>query len=133
MSGIQPAEIIFGAPTQLPSVMVDMPTPEDVARFLLWDPTEEAEHIKPHLYSVMSMVRGYTRGVGFSTTDATEVGITCTEDIAGVIVMATARSVSNPAQATRVEVGSYNAVPAKFEGFTLAEQFVLNQYRRRTA
>lgn len=127
------ASITFGEPTQLPGVMINLPTPEDVARFLLWDPTENAEHIKPHLYSVMSMVRGYTRGVGFSTTDATEVGITCTEDIAGVIVQATARSVSNPSQATRIEVGSYNTVPARFEGFTLAEQFVLNQYRRRTA
>jgi len=126
------AEIIFGSPTPLPGLFVTLPTPNDVAAFLLWDVDEVEEHIKPHLFSVTSMARAYVRGNGFAPTEGVP-GILCREDIAGVIVMATARSLCNPEQLTRIEVGSYSEVPTKFEGWTLAEQFVLNQYRRRTA
>ncbi|KRF19398.1 hypothetical protein ASG90_20510 [Nocardioides sp. Soil797] len=104
-----------------------LPTAQDVADFLRWD---EATTIEPHLASVTLFVRAYTRGVGFSVADGNPY---CLEDIAAVIVQATARSAPNPAQVTREEIGSWNAMPAKFDGFTIAEQFVLNEYRRRTA
>lgn len=64
--------------------------------------------------------------------DTTE-GAHVDERIAATIVQATCRSATNPEQVTRVEVGIYNAMPAKFEGFTLIEQLTLNNYRRRTA
>lgn len=105
------------------------PTPGEVATFLQWD-AETAPTIAPHLVSVTAFVRSYTRGVGFTTT--TE-GPYVEQDVAAVIVSATCRSVTNPEQVSRVEVGSYNAMPARFEGFTLVEQIVLNNYRRRTA
>lgn len=105
------------------------PTAEEVAAFLGWEP-DTADQIEPHLASVTAFVKGYTRGVGFTaTTEGTYVA----EGVAAVIVTATCRSVSNPAQVVREEIGEYNAVPARFEGYTLAEQYVLNNYRRRTA
>ena len=50
-----------------------------------------------------------------------------------MILSATARSVTNPAQTVREEIGGWNSVPARFEGFTLIEQLTLNNHRRRTA
>jgi len=108
-----------------------LPTPQEVAAFLQWDPATDAERIAPHLASVTTFVRSYVRGRGFKAVSSQPDWLP--EDIAAVIVQATARSVTNPEQATRVEIGGYSAVPAKFDGFTIAEQFVLNQYRRRTA
>lgn len=105
-----------------------LPTAEQVAAHLQWD-ADTADTITPHLEATTLFVRAYTRGVGFTLT--TE-GQFCHDDIGAVIVSATCRSVTNPEQVTRVEVGSYNALPARFEGFTLAEQVVLNNYRRRT-
>lgn len=107
-----------------------LPTPQEVADHLQWNPADSAAQISPHLSSVTAMVRSYTRGAGFKQT--TE-GPFVQEDIAAVIVAATCRSANNPAQVTREEIGSWNSVPGKFEGYTLAEQFVLNNYRRRTA
>lgn len=130
--GIEGAEIIYGQPTQLPGLMTNVPTPQKVAAFM-GRSIASAEDVEPHLWSAISLVRAYTRGVGFAPTDANEAGILCREDIASVIIATAARSAANPTQATREEIGSWSAVYGKFDGFTLAEQFVLNQYRRRTA
>ncbi len=102
------------------------PTPQEVAAFLQWDPATDSARITPHLAAVTAFTRSYTRGRGFTDT-------TCAEEIWATIVTATARSVSNPDQATRKEIGGWSEVPAKFEGFTIAEQLALNEHRRRTA
>lgn len=104
--------------------MVVAPTPADVAAFMGW-PTDD-DLIAPHLSSVTTFVRSFIGGRTF-------IGGQCAEDVAAVIVAATARSVSNPTHAVRVEVGSYNEVPTSFTGFTLVERSVLNRYRLRTA
>lgn len=107
-----------------------LPTEAHVAAFLDWPP-DTVEQIAPHLASVTVLARSYTRGVGFSElVDGTRL---CQEDVAAVIIGATARSVTNPEHVVRQEVGTWNAVPHRFEGWTLHEQHVLHAYRRRTA
>lgn len=104
-----------------------LPTAQEVADFLDW---EDATSIAPHLSVVTAMVRGYVRDEGVETfTEGPRVP----EDLAAVIISATARSVSNPSHLIREEVGSWNSVPGRFDGFTLVEQAVLHAYRRRTA
>jgi hypothetical protein len=102
----------------------------EVAAFLDW-PSDTVEQIAPHLASATVLARSYTRGVGFS--EALDGSPVCQGDVAAVIVSATARSVANPEHVVRQEVGTWNAVPARFEGWTLMEQHVLHAYRRRTA
>ena len=77
-----------------------------------------------HAEIVTALARSYTRGRGFTTGEPAD-------DIRAVIVCATARMLTNPEQ-TRSVVGSVQT----FEGFTgwsLAETFVLNRYRKRAA
>ncbi|MBS45610.1 MAG: hypothetical protein CMH83_21050 [Nocardioides sp.] len=121
-------------------IEVPLPTPEQVAVYLDWplttdqdgDPVaEDAGLIATHLNMVTAMVRSYTREVPFTAEGDT--GATVPNVVATVIISATARSVSNPAHSKRTEVGSFSEAPAAFTGFTLAEQTVLNSYRRRTA
>lgn len=76
-----------------------------------------------HVGIVTAMARSYTRGNGFTGTEPAA-------DVAAVIVTATARLLSNPEQLDQT-VGSV-AVRGAFTGWTLAELFVLNAYRRRT-
>lgn len=106
--------------------MDSLPSASDVATYLDWTEAD-LRQIDAHLRLVTAMARSYTRGAGFLDDDE------CEEDIAAVLITATARSVSNPTNATRVEVGSYSELPARFDGWTLIEQHVLHSYRRRTA
>jgi hypothetical protein len=55
------------------------------------------------------------------------------EDLASVIKSCAARSASNPAQAYKESVGSYEVVPSRFDGFNLVELSVLRAYRRMAA
>lgn len=71
---------------------------------------------------ITAMVRAYTRGVGFVDTDPND-------ELAAVITTASARLCANPEQAI-TDVGSVSIRNA-FNGFTLAETFVLNRYRKR--
>lgn len=75
-----------------------------------------------HVVIVTAMVKAYTRDNGF------EQGMPG-DDLAAVITTATARLVSNPGQ-LRHTVGDVT-MNDSFQGFSLAETFVLNRYRTR--
>lgn len=75
-----------------------------------------------HVVIVKAMVKAYTRDQGF--TDG-EPG----DDLAAVITTATARLVANPQQ-LRHTVGDVT-MNDSFQGFSLAETFVLNRYRKK--
>ncbi len=81
-----------------------------------------------HVGIVTAMARSYTRGNGFD--DVTVPG-QVTDDIAAVIVTATARLLANPEQLAH-DVGAVS-FRGGFTGWSLAETFVLNRYRRRAA
>lgn len=78
-----------------------------------------AEEVTP---IITAMVRAYTRGRGFPD------GVPA-DDLAAVITTASARMVANPEQLP-TRVGSVE-IRAGFQGFSLAETFVLNRYRKR--
>ena len=73
-------------------------------------------------FVITAMVAAYTRGRGF------DLGVP-SDDLAAVITTASARMVANPEQLP-TRVGSVE-VRAGFQGFSLAETFVLNRYRKR--
>lgn len=102
-----------------------MITPQKVADFLGQDDDGDLLVLAgEHLAAVTALVKGWTRGQGFAPEPA--------DDLAAVILTATARLVSNPAQLTREELDGYT-VTGSFSGFTLPEQMILNRYRRRAA
>lgn len=76
-----------------------------------------------HVGVITLMAKAYTRGGGF-----TSVGDPY-DDVAAVIVMATARLLSNPAQ-VRGSVGGVQQLDG-FNGWSLAERFVLDRYRKK--
>jgi hypothetical protein len=78
-----------------------------------------AEEVVP---VITAIVKAYTRGRGF---DAGEPN----DELAAVITTASARMVANPEQ-VETRVGS-TEVRGGFQGFSLAETFVLNRYRKR--
>ncbi len=71
---------------------------------------------------VKAMVQAYTRGKGFHSGMPEY-------PIEAVITTATARLLANPGQ-IKTRVGEV-AIDGGFSGWTLAELFVLNNYRRR--
>lgn len=73
---------------------------------------------------VTAMARAYTRDEGFTGADPNE-------QIAAVITTAAARLAVHPEQLA-TDVGSVS-VRGGFSGWTLAELFVLNRYRKRAA
>lgn len=75
-----------------------------------------------HAAIVTALARSYTRGRGF-------IGADPAEDIAAVIVTATARLLANPEQLS-ADYGSVSVRSFPF-GWNLAEQIVLNRYRVR--
>lgn len=98
------------------------PDGADVAAFLgQGDDTTLVALAEQHVTIVTAMARAYTRGNGFTPDPA--------DDIAAVITTATARLVANPEQ-INTTTGSV-AVNGGFTGWTLAELFVLNRYRKR--
>lgn len=75
---------------------------------------------------ITTMARAYTRGQGFDGDEPND-------EIAAVIVTAAARLVANPKQiGTSSTAGPFSEdVRGGFTGWTLAELFVLNRYRKR--
>jgi hypothetical protein len=76
-----------------------------------------------HLQIITAMAQAYTRGNGFSEQGEPN------DDLAAVLVTATARLMANPDQ-TNYRAGSVS-YQSHFQGWTLAETFVLNRYRRK--
>lgn len=101
-----------------------MATGQDVADFLgRGTDTTFVALAGQHAAIITAMARAYTRGGGFDTFGFPQ------DDVAAVIVTASARLVSNPDQVTQ-SVGPF-AVSGGFTGWNLAETFVLNRYRKR--
>lgn len=75
-----------------------------------------------HAAVVTSMCRAYTRGIGFADDVPND-------EIASVILAASARLVSNPQQVP-YDVGGVS-LRGGFNGFTLTERLVLNRYRKK--
>lgn len=75
-----------------------------------------------HAAIVTMMASGYTRGVGFAD------GVP-NDEIASVIVAASARMVSNPQQIAH-DVGGVS-MRGGWQGWNLAERLVLNRYRKK--
>ncbi|OKH65407.1 hypothetical protein [Mycolicibacterium mageritense] len=71
---------------------------------------------------ITAMVRAYTRDRGFT-------GAEPNDELAAVITTASARMAANPEQIPTT-VGSVE-IRSGFQGFNLAELFVLNRYRKR--
>ena len=70
------------------------------------------------------MAHAYTRGGGFTSGEPYD-------DVAAVIITATARLLANPEQLDSTVGGVRTG--GGFTGWSLAESFVLNRYRRRAA
>jgi hypothetical protein len=70
---------------------------------------------------ITAMVRAYTRTRGFTAAEPND-------ELAAVITTASARMTANPEQ-IQSKVGSVE-IRGGFQGFTLAETFVLNRYRK---
>lgn len=99
-----------------------MVTGQDVADFLGQGDDEQLVALAGQSVTIITaMARAYTRGNGF-----TDFGPN--DEIAAVITAATARLVANPEQ-LRVTIGGVQT--DGFQGWTLAELFVLNRYRAR--
>lgn len=108
------------------AIPVPVPIGADLLKFVGWPITPDLlAQASQHVAIVTAVVRSYTRGRGFAVG-----GAVCDEAVSAVILSAGARSLDNPAQARRVEAGSYNAVPGSFAGFTLVETLLLNNFRK---
>jgi hypothetical protein len=106
-------------------MMDSLPDGADVAAFL--SRPDLAALAEEHVPYVARMARAYCGGHGFSGD-----GADCEEDIAAVIVAATARLVTNPAQVESEGADGYS-VRGGFHAWSLPELGVLHRYRRRTA
>lgn len=80
-----------------------------------------------HVQIITAMVRGYTRDRGFIS------GVPA-NDLEAVIVTATARLMANPEQLPKdLNAGPFSQrTYAGFNGWSLAETFILNRYRQRS-
>ena len=102
-----------------------MPTAQDVADFLgQGDDQTVIALAGEHLPIITAMASAYTRGVGFNAGEPNE-------EISAVITTATARLMGNPDQ-LQYKVGNMS-FQTGFRGWTLAETFVLNRYRKRVS
>lgn len=99
-----------------------LPNGDDVAAFLGADDAALTTLADQHVQIVTAMVRSYVRGNGFYPGAVAD-------DLAAVIVTATARLLANPEQIAS-QTGPV-AVRGGFAGWNLAETFVLNAYRGR--
>ena len=102
-----------------------MPTADDVAAFL--GRSGDAATVAlahEHLPVITAMVKAYTRARGF-------VDGVPGDDLAAVIVSATARSVANPEHTISQETGPFSIRQGIFQGWTLPELAILHRYRKR--
>lgn len=103
--------------------LVQLPTGADVAAFLgQGDDPELVALAGEHVPIIVAMARAYTRGGGFHETQVAA-------DVAAVITTATARLIANPEQIVQTVGGT--RIGEGFSGWSLAETFVLNRYRKR--
>lgn len=103
-----------------------MPTAQQVVDFLgRGADTKATAAAEEHLPIVTAMVKAYVRGNGFD-----EAGEPA-EDLAAVIISATARSVTNPEHTIEQSSGPFSIRPGIFNGWTLPELAVLHRYRKR--
>ena len=118
--GIASGEVV-GGPDVRPATpgSVRYPTGADVADFM--DAPALVALATVHVGVITQFARVYTRDNGFYVDGVAE-------PIAGVILAATARLVGNPEQID-VTVGSVRRA-SYFKGWSLAEQRVLNNYRK---
>lgn len=106
-------------------MFVAAPDGSDVAAFLgQGDDAELVTLAGQHVKTIATMARSYTRGKGFSEMNDPS------DDIAAVIITATARLIANPEQIA-YETGSVK-MRGGFQGWSLAELSVLNRYRKRS-
>ncbi|MBI3227782.1 MAG: hypothetical protein HYZ39_22280 [Mycolicibacterium cosmeticum] len=99
-----------------------MATPQGVADFLGQGSDTALVALAGEVVPVITaLVRAYTRNRGFAGTEPND-------QLSAVITTASARMVANPEQIP-TSVGSVE-IRGAFQGFTLAETFVLNRYRR---
>ena len=104
-------------------MLTTLPTGQDVAAFVGQGENPEFIALAGQQAPIITaMIRAYTRDKGFEA-DLVE------EDLAAVIVTATARLMANPEQ-VQYRVGNVS-YQSSFSGWSLAETFVLNRYRRR--
>lgn len=109
----------YGAPVPV----VAYPTASDVALFLTGSEVDDrlVAMAEVHIGVVTHFAQIYTRGNGFYVDGVVP-------EIASVILAATARLASNPGQID-ITIGSVRR-QGSFKGWTLAEQKVLNPYRK---
>lgn len=94
-----------------------------VADFLGQGGSEEVTNLAgQHVPVITAMARAYTRGAGFVDGEPNE-------EVRAVIITATARLMAHPTQLEQRVGETYTR--QGFSGWTLAETFVLNAYRRR--
>lgn len=123
--GVESAEA-FGVPEVshgAPVPVVAYPTAEDVSVFLTGSTVDDrlVAMAEVHIGVVTHFAQIYTRGNGFYVDGVVP-------EIASVILAATARLASNPGQID-ITIGSVRR-QGSFKGWTLAEQKVLNPYRK---
>lgn len=100
-------------------------TAEDVADFLGQGDDDTVVALAGEALPVVTaMARAYTRDQGFDDDGDPK------DDVAAVLTTATARLMSNPEQVSSMQVADYS-IRGGFTGWTLAELFVLNRYRKR--
>lgn len=99
-----------------------MVTGQDVADFL--GQSGAAALAGEHVVIVTAMAKAYTRDRGFDPITGEPF-----DDVAAVITTATARLLANPGQIGNT-AGPFT-VAGGFTGWSLAETFVLNRYRKR--
>lgn len=103
-----------------PTEWVPLPDGDDVLAFLGWPAGYEGQ-VQAHVDVITALARAYTRRNAFG------IGLV-RSGVRAVIVAASARLVANPEQHSR-RIGSLRQAPG-FEGWTLAERAVLNDYRK---
>lgn len=100
-------------------LVLSLPTAQNVAEFLDGSP-DDAVRIEPHLVTVTTLTRAYTRGRGFDhqgLSGGTTTGVE--PEIAAVVTQGVARSVNKPTPAgpaLRVQVREYSEVPSPVRG-----------------
>ena len=99
-----------------------------VARWLKWDSEQQQRECSLYYEVVRSFVWGYTRGHGFD-----DDGLVPAKPLERVIVAAGARLAYNPEYVTRWQISQESETMSVFQGFNLAEQAILNRYRRTWA
>ena len=102
-------------------------TNTDLVKWLGQDTTDTAlmAQATQAITAASAMIDAYCRGAHLKASGATRPGVDA------VVLMASARMLANP-EGLRYSTGVVTFNDA-FAGFTLAEQMVLNRYRRRAA